>query len=419
MNRTAEYLFDYLHDLIYSPEKAELDKAKLPEDFQNFGEGLAYLGDCISEVREALDALSKGSLDYKPPSRDNEFSAPIKSLHASLKHLTWQAQQIADGDYKQRVSFMGTFADAFNVMTEQLAERQEKLESKIEELQDKTSALEASNVLIDSLIQEMHQQIVVIDQNTNKILHMNKAALAEIEEDPAYFHNIQMAMLDDSAIIVDDNSIEVAIDGDEIGAERYLRIDTHSIQWSDSKAKVFTISDITIARQEFEALETQAYTDHATGLFNRNFGMTKLKDWVDEGRRFNLIFIDLDNLKYINDVFGHSEGDEYIRNVAKKIKGFSPASVACRVGGDEFMLLIPDMSLEGTHEKMEKLSTEFINHEYLKDKEFTYGLSYGIAMVDETNKLSAADVLSIADERMYENKRAKKKLRQTYRERER
>jgi signal transduction histidine kinase len=75
------------------------------------------------EVNELAKSLSKGDLTGKLPPPDNELASPLKSLHASLKHLTWQAQQIAQGDYQQRVSFMGDFAAAFNTMAVQLEER--------------------------------------------------------------------------------------------------------------------------------------------------------------------------------------------------------------------------------------------------------------------------------------------------------
>ena len=119
-----EILFDYLYDVIYKPDKAFLDVEKLAENFRDFGYGLQFFVSSIAEAREMAHALSKGDLDCKIPKRDNELSAPLKALHASLKHLTWQAQQIAQGDYSQRVSFMGDFAVAFNTMAAQVEERQ-------------------------------------------------------------------------------------------------------------------------------------------------------------------------------------------------------------------------------------------------------------------------------------------------------
>jgi len=66
--------------------------------------------------------LSAGKLDTETP-RMNAFASPFKHLHSMLMHLTWQIQQIADGDYEQRVSFSGDFSDSINKMIVALRER--------------------------------------------------------------------------------------------------------------------------------------------------------------------------------------------------------------------------------------------------------------------------------------------------------
>ena len=130
VNHIAEMLFNYLSDVIYSPDKAVLDIEKLPQEFQDFAKGLIYFSHCVTETQDFARALAKGDLNVAPPSSGNEIAAPLKSLHASLRHLSWQTRQVADGDYQQRVQFMGDFADAFNSMAQQLEERKkgERLE---------------------------------------------------------------------------------------------------------------------------------------------------------------------------------------------------------------------------------------------------------------------------------------------------
>ena len=123
MNPVAEIFFNYLHDVIYDQKNAVLNVEQLPPDFQDFGSGLRYFAECVMEAKTLAQALSKGDLTAKIPSASNELASPLKSLHASLKHLTWQTQQVASGDYQQRVKFMGDFAAAFNCMAQQLEER--------------------------------------------------------------------------------------------------------------------------------------------------------------------------------------------------------------------------------------------------------------------------------------------------------
>ena len=121
----ADKIFAYLSDLIYRPSAASLDINDLPPSFGNVVKGLQYLNETISETRIFAKELSKGNLFGTPPSQTNEIAASLKSLHASLRHLTWQAQQVAKGNYSQRVDFMGDFSIAFNNMIEQLEERQQ------------------------------------------------------------------------------------------------------------------------------------------------------------------------------------------------------------------------------------------------------------------------------------------------------
>ncbi|MCL2411056.1 MAG: ATP-binding protein [Treponema sp.] len=119
----ADTLFDYLHDVIYKPLNASLNIEALPKSFRDVGKGLQYLNHSMSETRNFAKELSKGNLDFSTPPSSNEISSSLKSLHASLRHLTWQTQQVAQGDYNQRVNFMGDFSSAFNNMVDQLEKR--------------------------------------------------------------------------------------------------------------------------------------------------------------------------------------------------------------------------------------------------------------------------------------------------------
>jgi len=408
MEPVSENLFNYLHDVIYDQENAVLDVEKLPKDFTDLGSGLQYFAECVIETKELAQALSRGVLNGKLPSRNNEIAAPLKSLHASLKHLTWQTQQIAQGDYNQRVEFMGDFSAAFNMMIEQLAERQQKLEDKIEQIQEKTVSLEQSNLLLTALMHHVPQQIIVIDRNTHEILLMNNFALKEINSDAKYVEKITQIMYNQNNL---ESGNEIDISYKQGDVERCFMVKTYFLEWNNSNAEIFVISDVSATKNKIKKLEIHAYRDSLTDLYNRTYGMITLDSWLFEKRRFSLIFADLDNLKFINDQFGHNEGDEYIKNAAKHLRSFSLDSIICRIGGDEFMLLVPNFSLEESYEIMGRIYENFKNDEYLNGKQFSYSISYGIASVDKDNKLPASDILSIADERMYKDKRLRKKAR--------
>jgi hypothetical protein len=90
--------------------------------------------------RTFVNALAAGNLEVAPPPH-NQIVSPYKQLHASLQHLTWQTQQIAGGDYRQRVHFMGEFSESFNSMVEALAEK-ERIEVALRETRSQVQHLE-------------------------------------------------------------------------------------------------------------------------------------------------------------------------------------------------------------------------------------------------------------------------------------
>jgi len=124
LKSAADILFTYLRDAIYDSSNASLDLEQLPEEFRKFGQGLQLYNNVVVEMTALAKELAAGNLNCQLPPPSNEIAAPLKTLHASLKHLTWQTQQVAKGDYQQRVDFMGDFSEAFNNMIEQLRLKQ-------------------------------------------------------------------------------------------------------------------------------------------------------------------------------------------------------------------------------------------------------------------------------------------------------
>jgi len=91
-------------------------------EFQALADSIGRLAALVADAQNFVSALSQGKLDVDPPPR-NPMIAPLKQLHANLRHLTWQAKQIAAGDLDQHVDFLGEFSVSFNSMTEALREK--------------------------------------------------------------------------------------------------------------------------------------------------------------------------------------------------------------------------------------------------------------------------------------------------------
>ncbi|MCC8194422.1 MAG: GGDEF domain-containing protein, partial [Deltaproteobacteria bacterium] len=113
---------------------------QIPPEFAEV-EGLAAVHEQMSKLRDVLDAFSRG--DFSPDVRlRGVIARRLKTLQASLLHLCWQIQQVANGDFTQRVDFLGEFASSFNSMVEQLDTALTSLRHKEEELTRLTLALQ-------------------------------------------------------------------------------------------------------------------------------------------------------------------------------------------------------------------------------------------------------------------------------------
>jgi len=116
------------------PEKIALSDDASAEETrltENINKIIAF----IQEIHLAIRPLAKGELDGVTLSAGNFLASPFKELHANLRHLTWQATRVAQGDYNQRVDFMGDFSTAFNQMIVALEENEKALRAKIGELE--------------------------------------------------------------------------------------------------------------------------------------------------------------------------------------------------------------------------------------------------------------------------------------------
>ena len=127
----VEYLAKFFHDPVM-PE--------LPLELTDI-EGLPDLQDRLEKLRDILEAFSRGDFSSNIRMRGT-IAGRLKNLQAGLLHLCWQCQQVAEGDFSQRVEFLGEFATSFNSMVKQLDSALTDLRQKEEELTDLTSALQ-------------------------------------------------------------------------------------------------------------------------------------------------------------------------------------------------------------------------------------------------------------------------------------
>ncbi|MCF6214703.1 MAG: GGDEF domain-containing protein [Emcibacter sp.] len=171
----------------------------------------------------------------------------------------------------------------------------------------------------------------------------------------------------------------------------------------------------TIAEQNIhiEKLKVLTTTDSLTGLLNRRGILHELERAVAAAERHGetaiLVYIDLDNFKYVNDTYGHAAGDAKLQYVADMLlSSIRQTDCAARMGGDEFALLLSHSDLEGGIHR-----TNFIQQQ-LNFTKFSYKghtipvrASFGVAEISSGKSLE--DIINLADSHMYRNKTCRNK----------
>ena len=187
------------------------------------------------------------------------------------------------------------------------------------------------------------------------------------------------------------------------GEQRYIETLAYPVREGLGKVTkvVQIVRDITERKTFEEKLKMLSETDVLTSLGNRAFFDQKMK-MLDQEADYHVYSLDVDGLKIINDTFGHDRGDTLLITVAELLKKVTPSEATlARIGGDEFALLVEDLSEEDAHRLNDEILEVF--EDYNMRHETRY-LSVSLGMARSQVDQSPFDVLRQADEDMYSQK---------------
>ncbi len=160
-----------------------------------------------------------------------------------------------------------------------------------------------------------------------------------------------------------------------------------------------------------KSLEQLASQDHMTKLYNRRYFSEMSLKILELAKRnktdLSILMLDIDKFKNVNDTYGHHVGDDVIIALANVLKNISRNSdIACRFGGEEFLLLLPETNLEGAYaiaekirKHVEQLVVKLENHEPLH-----FTISAGVAQYNPESELNLEKTIQRADDALYEAK---------------
>lgn len=203
---------------------------------------------------------------------------------------------------------------------------------------------------------------------------------------------------------LDPDAIIVREDGSEIGVE-----DSAAPIRDQSGAVigcVLVFRDVTERRSLVDKIATLALYDGLTGLANRSLLEDRLQKAIElairQGDKVGLVFMDLDHFKQVNDTLGHAAGDTLLKEVSTRLVGALRASdTACRVGGDEFIALLPSVkNTDDAAQVVERIQAAAEPPVTISGQEIPIRFSAGVAIYPDDAK-DGGELIRKADARMY------------------
>ncbi len=202
-------------------------------------------------------------------------------------------------------------------------------------------------------------------------------------------------------------SVNVRKDGEEFPAL------LTSISVRDSEACylgiITTCEDISERKVAEEKIRQLAYYDVLTGLPNRGMFLERLHQTLSQAQRdrekVNLIFLDLDNFKDVNDTQGHDVGDQLLKSVAERLSAcMRDSDVLARLGGDEFVVVCPSLATQDSIAAIvQRIQAVFTDPFELDGRQVYTSASIGIAVYPD-DSLDATTLFRCADTAMYQAK---------------
>jgi len=184
---------------------------------------------------------------------------------------------------------------------------------------------------------------------------------------------------------------------------------------SDFLKKPFTVKELTARAKHVKIVEEMrnlALRDELTGLYNRRGFFTLIEHQLKLAKRKKtgmfLLYADLDDLKLINDTWGHREGDVALIETAKILrKNYRESDIIARIGGDEFVVFPAGTSDDDSEKILDRLHNAFLHHCAQSNPAYKLSISAGISFYNPDFPCAIDELLALGDKSMYERKMKK------------
>ncbi len=178
------------------------------------------------------------------------------------------------------------------------------------------------------------------------------------------------------------------------------------VEWNGRMYHIQDSVDVT----EYIQLTENAAVDELTGMLSRRTGKEMLGEAIEQARREQAILTvalyDVNELKQVNDKYGHAEGDHLLRYIATVVReNLGPRDMAFRLSGDEFVLAFHDADLADAEKHMQRILKQLKAEQEQSGLFYNMSFSYGLLEVYPGDQYAVSDIISRVDEQMYVQKR--------------
>jgi diguanylate cyclase (GGDEF)-like protein/PAS domain S-box-containing protein len=292
----------------------------------------------------------------------------------------------------------------------------------LSEMNKAEEALQESEEKYRSLVESTEDSIYLVDRSYNCLFmnkkHISRLGLSDYEYFGRPFSDFhspdETEWFIEKAKIVLNTGNSIIHEHKNLRDGRYFLLTLSPVKKEEKIIAVTVVSkDITEYKEMEEALRALSLTDELTGLYNRRGFFTLTDQILKLARRQKkgifMLYADIDNLKEINDTFGHKEGDIALIETADILKkNYRESDIIARIGGDEFVII----PIGTTGDNIDIITSRFQKsieiYNSKNKREYNLSLSYGLAYYDPENPCSIDELLTQADKTMYEHKRYKK-----------
>ncbi|MGG3466001.1 GGDEF domain-containing protein [Neobacillus pocheonensis] len=178
------------------------------------------------------------------------------------------------------------------------------------------------------------------------------------------------------------------------------------VDYLDETCVLIHTTDITDMKKKEAELMKLASIDMLTGVMNRRSGLELLRGKLAEGKdEFIICYIDINNLKIVNDRYGHSTGDHLIQTCCKMIqRHLDSQDILFRLGGDEFIVIFSKKRVEDVRLTWDNIQRAFQDSIDSSHKPYQISASYGLFPYMPGTQVTLEEIIELADKEMYKNK---------------